>query len=292
MCLPPAMQTVPVDDFDDPRLGDYRNLKDAALSRERGRFIVEGTGTLRVLLGRSAHRPDSILLSERAYAGLRDELDALAPDCPVYVGTQRVLDRVVGFPIHRGCLAACPRPAIDDPLALARAALARETAPRLVVLEALTNLDNVGLVFRNAMALGARAVLLCPRCCDPLYRKAVRTSMGGTLCVPWARTEDLGALLAALRAEGYTTLALDPAAENESIDRIDAAGLGPAALLLGTEGAGLSAAARAAADRRVRIAMEPGVDSLNVAVAAGIALSHLRPVGAADGDGGRSEGAT
>jgi tRNA G18 (ribose-2'-O)-methylase SpoU len=270
------MQTVPVDDFDDPRLADYRNLKDAALAHERGRFIVEGAGTLRVLLGRSQHRPDSILLSERAYAALRNELDAFAPDCPVYVGAQDLLDRVVGFPIHRGCLAACPRPSVDDPLALARAALAREPAPRLLVLEGLTNLDNVGLVFRNAMALGARAVLLCPRCCDPLYRKAVRTSMGGTLCVPWARAHDLPWLLETLRAEGFTLLALDPAAENEGIDGIAAAGPGPSALLLGTEGAGLSPATRAAADRRVRIAMEPGVDSLNVAVAAGIALAYLR----------------
>jgi tRNA G18 (ribose-2'-O)-methylase SpoU len=162
------------------------------------------------------------------------------------------------------------------------------------MLEGLTNLDNVGLVFRNAMALGARAVLLCPRCCDPLYRKAVRTSMGGTLCVPWARADELAQLLGALRAEGFTLLALDPAAENASIDGIAAAGPGPTVLLLGTEGAGLSQATRAAADRRVRIAMEPGVDSLNVAVAAGIALAFLRrddgPAARRDGPAARRDG--
>ncbi|HEB90886.1 MAG TPA: RNA methyltransferase [Deltaproteobacteria bacterium] len=274
-----------IGDFEDPRLADYRNLKDATLATRRGRFIVEGRGVLRVLLTRSAYRPESILLNRRSFEALEADLERAAPGCPIYVAPQPVLDRVVGFPIHRGCLAACSRSAnrgeaeADDPIALAERVRRRFEAPRILVLEGLANLDNVGLVFRNAMALGGRAVLLCPRCCDPLYRKAIRTSMGGTLCVPFARTRNLPELLAGLRASGFEILALDPGAESVSLSSLDAGALGPTALLLGTEGAGLSREALAGADRRVRIEMEPGVDSLNVGVAAGIALSRLRVEG-------------
>jgi len=276
------MQTLSIGDLDDPRLADYRNLKDATLARDRGRFIVEGAGTLRVLLSRSPHRPESILLSERAHASMGEELDALDPSCPVFVGAQAILDRIVGFPIHRGVLASCVRSEPVDPLELARSVQKQFEAPRIVVLEGLMNLDNVGLVFRNAMALGARAILLCPRTCDPLYRKAIRTSMGGSLCVPFARADDLARLLAALRRSDWKVLAFDPAPDAVDLRDLDESRLGPTALLFGTEGAGLSESALAASDRRVRIAMEQGVDSLNVAVAAGIALSALRsgdPVG-------------
>jgi tRNA G18 (ribose-2'-O)-methylase SpoU len=270
------MRRETVTDLEDPRLDDYRNLKDATLAGARGRFIVEGRGTLRVLLSRSHFRPDSILLNERSFAALEADLAEFEPDCPIYVGGQPLLDRVVGFPIHRGCLAACARDEVQDPLDLARRVKGQEAAPRIIVLEGLTNLDNVGLIFRNAMALGARAVLLCPRTCDPLYRKAIRTSMGGSLCVPFARAENLPALLFGLRELEFEVLAFDPGEPGVEIQSLDAPRLGATALLFGTEGAGLSAQALAAADRRVRIAMEEGVDSLNVAVSAGIALSLLR----------------
>ncbi len=282
MCFDPAMRFETIEDFEDPRLGDYRNLKDATIATRRGRFIVEGRGVLRVLLDRSAYRPESILLNRRSLEALEADLERSDPDCPVYVAPQAVLDRIVGFPIHRGCLAACSRARDDlrgesgDALALADRIRRRFAAPRILVLEGLANLDNVGLVFRNAMALGGRAVFLCPRCCDPLYRKAIRTSMGGTLCVPFARTRNLAALLAGLRESGFEVLALDPGARSVPLASLEAATLGPTALLLGTEGAGLSDEALACADRRVRIEMEPGVDSLNVGVAAGIALSRLR----------------
>ena len=272
------MRREPVTDFEDPRLDDYRNLKDAALADVRGRFIVEGRGTLRVLLSRSRYRPDSILLNERSFAALEADLDEFETECPVYVAGQSLLDRIVGFPIHRGCLAACARDDLQDPLDLARRAMGQEGAARIVVLEGLTNLDNVGLIFRNAMALGARAVLLCPRTCDPLYRKAIRTSMGGSLCVPFARAENLPELLSGLRELGFEVLAFDPGEPGVEIQSLNGSRLGPTALLFGTEGPGLSTQALAAADRRVRIAMEEGVDSLNVAVSAGIALSLLRPV--------------
>ena len=279
MCFDPAMQRVTVHDVEDPRLADYRNLKEATLAAARGRFIVEGRGTLKVLLSRSPYRPDSILVNERTFAALEDDFERSDPACPIYVGDQAVLDRIVGFPIHRGCLAACARGEGIGPLELARSILERESAPRFVVLEGLANLDNLGLIFRNAMALGAHAVLMCSRSCDPLYRKAIRTSMGGSLCVPFARTRDLPKLLTALRTMGVEVLAFDPAADGVDLRSIDAERLGPTALLFGTEGPGLSVAARAASDRRVRIAMEEGVDSLNVAVTAGIALALLRGTG-------------
>jgi tRNA G18 (ribose-2'-O)-methylase SpoU len=126
------------------------------------------------------------------------------------------------------------------------------------------------------MGFGARAVLLCPRTCDPLYRKAIRTSMGGSLCVPFARAEDVVSLLDELSGMGFEILALDPAEEGDDLGRLAAEEIGPAAILLGTEGPGLSPEALSRADRRVRIEMEPEVDSLNVAVAAGIALHRLR----------------
>jgi tRNA G18 (ribose-2'-O)-methylase SpoU len=270
------MRRETVTDLGDPRLDDYRNLKDATLAGARGRFIVEGRGTLRVLLSRSHYRPESILLNERSFAALEADLAEFEPECPVYVGGQSLLDRIVGFPIHRGCLASCLRDDLQNPLDLARRVKGQEAAPRIVVLEGLTNLDNVGLIFRNAMALGARAILLCPRTCDPLYRKAIRTSMGGSLCVPFARAENLPELLLGLRELEFEVLAFDPGEPGVEIQSLDVSRLGGTALLFGTEGLGLSSQALAVADRRVRIEMEEGVDSLNVAVSAGIALSLLR----------------
>jgi tRNA G18 (ribose-2'-O)-methylase SpoU len=273
-------QSIEVVDFEDPRLADYRNLKDAALANRHGRFIVEGRGTIEVLLSRSTFRPESILLSERAERSFAERLDELGPECPIYVANQSVLDRVVGFPIHRGCLAVCARPKAADPLELAARLLRNERAPRLLVLEGLRNLDNVGGIFRNAMALGGRGVILCPKSCDPLYRKAIRTSMGGSLCLPFARAARWPEALGSLRELGYEILALDPGEGGIALDRLAFEGEfefdGPIALLLGTEGEGLSDEAIAAADRRVRIEMESGVDSLNVAVASGIALHALR----------------
>ena len=265
-----------VADLDDPRLADYRNLKDAELLLRRGRFIVEGRGNLRVLLSRTPLRPESMLFSEAAFAALGSELAPLAAGVPIFVASQRVLDAVVGFKVHRGALAACRRPSPIDPAALAREVLARSCAPRVLVLEGVRDADNVGGIFRAAMAFGARAVFLCGRSCDPLYRKAIRTSMGGSLCVPFAYSEDGPGLLAGLRARGFCVLAFDPKEPGEMLDGLRERVRGPLALLLGTEGDGLSEAVLAGSDRRVRIEMEPGVDSLNVATAAAIGLHALR----------------
>ncbi len=275
------MDLVRIEHLGDPRVADYVNLKDAQLARGRDRFIVEGRGNLRVLLDRSSIAPASLLLSDRALGSLEDELAASEPGCPVYVAAQSVLDEIVGFAIHRGVLATCPRPVLPDPLELARdviaAARERGRAARFVLLEDLTNHDNVGGIFRNAMALGADAVLLCPRSCDPLYRKAIRTSMGGSLVIPFARAADFASLLDGLVALGASVVALDPDPRGLDLAALDPALLGDAALLMGTEGAGVSDEALSRATHRVRIDMEPDVDSLNVSVAAAIALHRLRP---------------
>lgn len=277
----PQVLRIEIDDFEDPRLADYQNLKDATLHHGRDRFIVEGRGNLEVLLERSEIRPESIVLSERTERSFSTRLAELDPECAIYVLNQSVLDRVVGFSIHRGCLAVCTRPKRLHPLALATRLKWSERAPRLVVLEGLRNHDNVGGIFRNAMALGGHGVILCPQTCDPLYRKAIRTSMGGSLCVPFSRTEDWPGFLGSLSDLGYEILAMDPGEGGVEIDQLEAGRDGgsidgPVAILLGTEGEGLSAAAIAASDRRVRIGMQSGVDSLNVAMAAGIALHSLR----------------
>jgi tRNA G18 (ribose-2'-O)-methylase SpoU len=265
-----------VADLGDPRLADYRNLRDAELLLRRDRFIVEGRGNLRVLLTRTVLRPESLLLSEAACAALEAELVPLVRGIPVFVAPQSVLDAVVGFRVHRGALAVCRRPAPRDPTALALEVLGREPAPRVIVLEGVRDADNVGGIFRAAMAFGARAVFLCASACDPLYRKAVRTSMGGSLCVPFARAEEPVELLSTLRAKGFCVLAFDPKEPGEALEDLCDRLPGPVALLFGTEGAGLSDAALAGADRRVRIGMEDGVDSLNVATAAAIGLHDLR----------------
>jgi tRNA G18 (ribose-2'-O)-methylase SpoU len=178
-----------------------------------------------------------------------------------------------GYNIHRGCLAIAERPpgkSLDD--------LLRSTG-LLVVLEGVANADNVGGVFRNAAAFGAGAVILSPTCCDPFYRKAIRTSMGATLSVPFVWLDQWPAPLAALGRAGFTLVALTLREPSESLDAFAAmrpAGPGKLALVLGAEGSGLSAAVEAMADSRVRIPMRPEVDSLNLAVAAGIALHRLR----------------
>ena len=283
LCFDGAMNgtrpVIQIEHAEDPRIADYRNLKDAQLARDRDRFIVEGRGNLRVLLERSPFKPESILLSERAYHALEAELPKTADAPPIYRAEQAVLDGIVGFPIHRGVLAVCPRGEAADPNALAASLVEREPAPRIVVLEGLINHDNVGGIFRNAMGLGARGVFLCDRTADPLYRKAIRTSMGGSLVVPFARNArgaGIADLLGGLRRQGFNVCALDPDPAGVDLAELEPAGLGPVALLVGTEGEGLSEQALQASDYRVRIEMETGVDSLNVSVAAAIALHRFR----------------
>jgi tRNA G18 (ribose-2'-O)-methylase SpoU len=267
-----------IERLDDPRVADYRDLRESELRDDAGRFVVEGRLGVERLLLRSRFRPRSVLATPAAMEALGSALASLADETPVYLAEQRLLVGVVGYPMHRGCLAVAERGpglAADDLLARVR-----PTRGLVVALEAVSNPDNVGAIFRNAWAFGADGVLLGRGCADPLYRKAVRVSMGGTLLVPWAWAEGGAALVERMRAHGLLVVALTPGPGGCDVRELAALCIGRAtALLLGSEGEGLSAEALARADLPVRIAMAPGVDSLNVATASAIALHHLSCLG-------------
>lgn len=268
------MPVIPVADPADPRLAEYRSLPDPELLRRAGLFIAEGRLVVRLLLsGGAGTATRSVLVTEAALRGLMDVIEPRLPGLPVFVAPPRLVEALTGFNIHRGALAVGERPV---PLTVS-ALLGRQPAPRtLVVLEQVTNADNVGGVFRNAAALGADAVVLGPGCCDPLYRKAIRVSIGATLSVPTAIAgrwpEDLGEL----RRAGFTVAALTPRGA-VSLDVFAATWRpgAPLALLAGSEGPGLTEPAAAAADVALRIPMAAGADSLNVSTATAIALHRL-----------------
>jgi len=257
----------------DPRVADYRDVPDRELLRARGLFVAEGRLVVERLIEQGRYRVRSLLLSDVARAALAPAVARLAPDVPVYICAAAHFEHIAGFHVHRGCLALVerPRPAsIDEVLRDARL---------VVVLEDVANADNVGGVFRNAAAFGADAVLLNRASCDPLYRKAIRTSMGATLTVPFARIDDWPGGLAEVAARGWTIVALTPRQPSVPLDEFARLGLPDRlALVVGAEGPGLSEGAAASAAFRVRIPMTSAVDSLNLAVATGIALSTLSAV--------------
>ncbi|GJM18416.1 MAG: hypothetical tRNA/rRNA methyltransferase [Phycisphaeraceae bacterium] len=286
----------PISDAADPRVDVYRAQKDAWLRAAHhpevapdaddpagapnrtgtgyagGLFMAEGELVLDHLLA-SRYRPESVLITPRRLEALapatRAALDALPGSVPIYTAEREVMAEICGFDIHRGVLAAARRGEDRDPYEVAAG------ARTLVVLEDLTNHDNVGSIFRSAAALAGLdrvGVLLSPRCCDPLYRKAVRVSMGLALRVPFATLADWPGGLARLAELGFETWALTLGAGSEDITHARAPEGGRVAVLVGTEGPGLTPAALAAADRRVRIPIAAGVDSLNAGVAAAIAL--------------------
>jgi tRNA G18 (ribose-2'-O)-methylase SpoU len=261
-----------IEDPLDSRLTDYRSVSDPHLAHRHRIFIAEGRLVVRRLLGDRRFVTRSVLVTEAARMALDDAL-AARPDVPVYVVPLGVMTGVTGFNLHRGCLAIAERP---RPVPWADLVSSART---LIVLERVANADNVGGVFRNAAAFGAEAVLLDPDSTDPLYRKAIRTSMGAALQVPFARAEPWPAVLRTLAARGFATLALTPASTAPSLAAAiaDAAGGSrPVALVLGHEGEGLTAGAIDACTHRARIPIASGVDSLNVAAAAAIALYELR----------------
>jgi tRNA G18 (ribose-2'-O)-methylase SpoU len=261
----------PITRADDPRLDDYRRMATPDSMRERGLFVAEGRLVVARVLESQRFAVRSVLVSPAALAQLEAVLATLPTTTPVYVAAAAGFAAITGYNIHRGCLAMVERPAEPDPSRLIR------SATTIVVTEAIANPDNMGGIFRNAAAFGADAVLLDPSSCDPLYRKAIRTSMAAALTVPFARLRPWPDGLVALRAAGFLLAALTPASRTEPLASFAARARGARiAWLLGTEGAGLTAAVLAMADARVRIEIEPTVDSLNVAVAAGIALHALR----------------
>jgi tRNA G18 (ribose-2'-O)-methylase SpoU len=235
--------------------------------------VAESRLVVRRLLEAGRFPVRSVLGTAAAIAALDD---LLGPVPEVLVASDAVIQAVVGFTFHRGCLAVGERRADVEPAALHGGRL-------LVVLERLSNPDNVGGVFRNAMAFGADGVILGPGCADPLYRRAIRVSIGATVAVPFAYAADWPAALGRLREAGFTLVALTPGPGAIDLAAFAARQPQPArlALLLGAEGPGLSAAARLAADVTVGIAMVPGVDSLNAATASGIALHRLAAAGRA-----------
>lgn len=298
------MRLIPVDSLSDPRLAPYANMRDAELRHREdpsrpvlgeasaGAFMAEGELVVRRLI-ESPYQVESVLLTSTRLGTLGPMLERLPADTPVFVAAQSVMNEIVGFNMHRGVLAVGLRgreKTVAEITARART---------ILVLEDLTNHDNLGAMFRNAAALGGpgTALLLSPRCADPLYRKSLRVSVGHVLHVPFARAQEgpgearWPRVLEHLKRAGFLVLALAPGDGSENILDLERqlAGQEPRrlALLLGTEGAGLTPAALAAADRRVRIAMAPGVDSLNVAVAAAVALHRLvRPEGEPKGGAG------
>jgi tRNA G18 (ribose-2'-O)-methylase SpoU len=274
-----------IEDPEDPRLADYREIRDAERRRRDGTFIAEGRQVVRRLLSAGRYRVRSALVTPPALHALGDALAAAG--VPTYLVRQDIVEAVVGMEFHHGCLAAGERGA--EPTA--EAVLAEARSDRLVVLEGLGDASNVGALFRNALAFGVGAVFLAPGTADPLYRKAIRVSSGATVALPFARLADWPRDLERLRDAGYTVLALTPRAEAVDIGELGAGRPLPArvALLVGTEGRGLSAEALAAADLQVRIPMAPEMDSLNVAAAGAVALHWLSRITTAQvrGDGRR-----
>jgi len=260
---------IAVGDAYDPRLADYRNIPDPVLVEQRGIFIAEGRLVVQRLLSGSCFPTRSVMVTDSALASLRPAVDA-HPETPVYVVPPAVMDDVAGFNVHRGCLAIGERPAARDWLELARA------ARRLVILERIGDPDNVGSVFRNAAAFGFGAVLLDPASTDPLYRKAVRTSMGAALRIPFARVREWPRALRELESDGIAVIALTPSSSAPCL-RTVASELSDRriALVLGHEGEGLTQAALDACPLRARIPMADDTNSVNVATAAAIAMYEL-----------------
>lgn len=253
----------------DPRVAEYREIAEPELVRSRGLFVAEGRLVVRRVIDDGRYVVRSALVNGAAYESLKPELDRLAQRAPVYVCGLRDFPDIAGHQIHRGCLALVERPVERSVESLL------DGARRIVVLEGVTNADNVGGVFRNAAAFAADAVLLSPATCDPLYRKAIRTSMAATLRIPFARVDAWPSGLQALRASGFVVAALTPRAPAVNLDTFARTAPSKLALVVGTEGEGLSDAVESAADVRVRIPIVRDVDSLNLAVAVGIALYRL-----------------
>jgi len=263
-------------DPQDPRLADYVRLRETSLRRhletEHGLFIAEGEKVIRRAVG-AGFRPRSFLLAERWLDGLHDVLESW-PGAPVFVVTEQVAEQVTGFHVHRGALASLHREQrhrVGDILAM----------HRLVVLEDIVDHTNVGAILRNAAGLGWDGALLSPQTADPLYRRSIKVSMGAVFALPWARLEDWRGAPELLADAGFLTVALTLVPEAIELSEL-AATIRPEtriAVMLGTEGAGLSRRWSEGAEVRVRIPMYAGIDSLNVAAATAIACYALSPRG-------------
>lgn len=270
-----AVPIVPVADLDDPRLADYAHLRAPsrrmALERERGIFTVEGRLSIEALV-ESRYEVRSLFVAEEHVARVASLVHT---EAPIFTMPAEAMTAVTGVHFHRGVLAVAERPELPSVAELVA------EARTLLVLEAVNDHENIGALFRNAAAFGVDAVVLDPTTTDPLYRRSTRVSLGHVLRVPFARVADEGwpQALTDLAEAGFATLALTPDPGAEALGRIVADPPARIALVLGAEGPGLTGAALAATTRRVRIPMAPGVDSVNVATAAAIALAALHGLG-------------
>jgi tRNA G18 (ribose-2'-O)-methylase SpoU len=259
------LNLVEVTDADDPRLADYRDLRDVqlrqSLEAEHGLFLAEGEKVVRRAV-EAGFTPRSFLMAPRWLEGLSDVLSR--SDAPVYVVSEALAEEITGFHVHRGALASLarrPLPSVEAVLAGARSVL---------VLEDIVDHTNVGAIFRSGAALGFDAVLLAPRCADPLYRRAIKVGMGAVFSTPWTRLPDWYDALPSLGARGFTTVALTLSSDAVPIEEA-VVGVDRLALVLGSEGHGLSSRWESSADRRAIIPMAAGIDSLNVAAASAVA---------------------
>ncbi len=249
----------------DPRLADYRDLRDVqlrqSLEAEHGLFLAEGEKVVRRAVA-AGFPVRSFLMAPRWLDGLAEVLEGT--DAPCYVLEESLAEQVTGFHVHRGALASLqrmPQPSVTDVL---------DGARTVVVCEDVVDHTNIGAIIRSAAALGVDAVLLSPRCADPLYRRSVKVAMGAVFTLPWTRLPEWYDALPQLTAEGFTTVALTLADDAVPLDEA-VAGLAKVALVLGSEGHGLSERWEKAADRRAVIPMRVGIDSLNVAAATAVA---------------------
>lgn len=263
-----------ITDPTDERLRDFVGLTDVKLRRvlepEGGLYLAESEKVIRRALA-AGHRPRALLMGERWLTDLADVVEqAEADGVPVYTGSAEVIEGITGYNLHRGALASMHRPELPS------LADVLDGARRVLVIEDVVDHTNVGAIFRSAAALGTDAVLVTPRCADPLYRRAIRVSMGTVFQVPWTRVEPWPAGIEDLRAAGFTVAALALADDAVGLDEFAADAPERLALVLGTEGDGLARRTLGRVDVTVTIPMAGGVDSLNVAAAGAVAVWELR----------------
>jgi tRNA G18 (ribose-2'-O)-methylase SpoU len=260
-----------VERTDDPRVSEYQHIGDPAWLLARGLFVAEGRLVVQRVLHGKRFPVRSILLTP---AALRSLEPALPPYLPVFVAAQHVLNDITGFNFHRGCLAIAQRP--QESAGASGGALGN--ARLLLALEGVGNPDNVGGLFRVAAAFGVDGVLLDPSSGDPFYRKAVRTSMGAVLQLPFARVSPWPDALDTFHERGFTIIALTPRSDAQPLAAFAPDSSSGVIVIVGAEGSGLTEGAMARADARLRIPIAASVDSLNVVVATGVALAHLSNV--------------
>ncbi|WP_349903337.1 TrmH family RNA methyltransferase [Parafrigoribacterium humi] len=260
------MPVIEITTLDDPRLADFAHRTDVALKKTGGGIYIAESALVLERALRAGHSVRSVL----ALGGTVDETVALVgPDVPVFSGPGELLAELTGYILHRGLIASMDRPPLPPPESLL------VSARRVVILENVADPTNVGAIFRSVAAIGADAVLVTPRCSDPFYRRAIRVSMGTVLQVPWTRVGDWPSARELLAASGFHIAALALTDDAVGLREFAASAPPRVALVLGAEGEGLTPEALAAADTVVRIPMAHGIDSLNVAATAAVAMWAL-----------------